>query len=205
MNIPFDKIYVISYVCNIQKQQRIKEYLNNIWKVDFEFIYGIDTNSLINIINYKNIDFIDRDKNEFVYDIGHISCGIAHYTAIQHAYKHTYNSCLIIEDDTIFTDDLDYIEYCFNNMPKNADSCRFALTGNNYPLLNESNDFWVKDTFYVGAQCYSINNKDTMYQYINEMNIKFREADDNYLLHDKNVYVLKTLIGKDPAASLQIK
>lgn len=44
-----------------------------------------------------------------------------------------------------------------------------------------------------------------MLQYINEMNIYFREADDMYLLHDRNVYMLKTLIGKDPASSLKIK
>ena len=41
MNISFDKIYVISYVRNVQKQQKIKEYLNNIWNIDFEFIYGL--------------------------------------------------------------------------------------------------------------------------------------------------------------------
>lgn len=200
MNIPFDIIYVISYVGNIDKQQKIKEYLNNIWQINFEFIYGIDSNNLINIFNIRNIHFVkENDK----YDIGHISCAIAHYTAIQHAYLHNYNSCLIIEDDAIFTEDLNYIEYCFNNIPKDADICRFGLTWREDKLDNYSN-FWIYNEPCVGAQCYSINNKKTMNEYINNMNNYFREADDNSLINNAKIYQLKKLIAKDPASSLNI-
>lgn len=207
MNIPFDKIYVISYVCNIQKQQKIKAYLNDVWGVDFEFIYGIDTNSLINIFNYKDIEFFIKNSthDEFKYNIGHISCGITHYTAIQHAYESNYNSCLIIEDDAIFTNNTEYIKYCFNCMPNDADSCRFGLTWRDEKVINKYNEFWIKNECYCGAQCYSIHNRETMLQYLNEMNLKFREADDNSLLDNKNVYQLKTLICKDPNSSLKIK
>ena len=205
MNISFDKIYVISYVRNVQKQQKIKEYLNNIWNIDFEFIYGFDANELINIFNLNNIHFIYDNNNELSYNIGHISCAVAHYTAIQHAYVNKYNSCLIIEDDTLFTDDLNYIEYCFNNMPDDADGCRFALTWRNMNNIDNYNSFWIIDECYCGAQCYSINNREKMLHYINNMHIKFREADDNSLLEGKKIYQLKTLIGKDPASYLQIK
>lgn len=204
MNIPFDKIYVISFIKNIEKQNKIKNYLNNVWKINFDFIYGIDTNNLINIFNLKNIHFIG-DNEDIKYDIGHISCGIAHYTAIQHAYENNYNSCLIIEDDPIFTKNLEYIQYCFNNIPLDADSCRFGLTWRNNDIINKYNDLWILNELYVGTQCYSINNRETMFQYITEMNNKFRESDNNYLLHNKNVYQLKTLICVDPSSPLQIK
>lgn len=206
MEIPFDKVYIVSFVKNIDKQNRIKSFLDNL-NIQYEFIYGIDTNSLLDIINYQTIEFINKNKHdEFTYNIGHISCGIAHYTAIQHAYESNYNKILIIEDDAIFTSDINYIEYCFNNMPKDADSCRFGLTWrNNDEIIRISNDFWIKNRSYVGTQCYSINNRETMLQFLTEMNLHFRESDDNYLLHDKNVYQLKTLICKDPNSPLEIK
>ena len=40
MILPFDKVYVISYIKNISKQNIIKEYLNNVWKINFDFVYG---------------------------------------------------------------------------------------------------------------------------------------------------------------------
>lgn len=204
MKIPFDKVYVISYIKNIEKQHIIKNYLNNVWNVNFQFIYGIDTNNLINIFDLNKINFIG-DNEDITYDIGHISCAIAHYSAIQHAYENNYNSCLIIEDDAIFTDNLEYIQYCFNNIPKDADSCRFGLTCRNEYDINKYNSFWILNELYVGAQCYSINNRETMKQYLSKMNEHFKEADDNSLLLNKNVYQLKTLICKDPNCGLIIK
>ena len=90
-------------------------------------------------------------------------------------------------------------------MPDDADGCRFALTWRNMNNIDSYNSFWIIDECYCGAQCYSINNRETMLHYINNMHIKFREADDNSLLEGKKIYQLKTLIGKDPESYLQIK
>lgn len=202
MKIPFDKIYVISYIKNINKQHEIKTYLNKIWNVDFDFIYGIDVIGLENIFNLNKIHFYGNNPNLQDYDKGHISCGIAHYTAIEHAYVNNYNSCLIIEDDTCFIDDLKYIEYCFNHTPKDADSCRFALTNRNIDIIDKYNDFWILNESFIGAQCYSINNRLMMKQYIQCMNDFFREADDYTFFENKKVYQLKRLIGYDPYSIL---
>lgn len=206
MKIPFDKVYVISYVKNNERQEIVKNYFNNVWNIEFEFIYGIDANSLINIINYDNIKFVTENTHDlFKYRIGYVSSTIAHYTAVQHAYEHNYNSCLIIEDDAIFTNDLDYIQYCFDNIPQDADSCRFGLTWRDQGVIDKLNDFWILDEDYVGGQCYSLNNRETMLTFMYRMSIDFMEADDMRLLKNKNVYQLKTLICNDINSSLKIK
>ena len=88
--------------------------------------------------------------------------------------------------DWLVSDNITLAEYCFNNMPDDADGCRFALTWRNMNNIDNYNSFWIIDECYCGAQCYSINNRETMLHYINNMHIKFREADDNSLLEGKN-------------------
>ena len=204
MILPFDYVYVISYIRNVEKQNKIKEYLNNVWRINFDFIYGVDTNDFSNIFIFNNIELMNQKENTEKYNIGHISGTFAHYTAIQHALLHNFNSCLVIEDDAIFTDNLDYIQYCFNNMPEDANCCRFGLTHRDYDkIVNEG--FWVKnETCCYGAQCYSMNNQDAMKYYLNQIRKRFVTADEPHLFM-KNVYSLKEIICKDPNSWLSIK
>ena len=198
MIVPFDKIYVISYIRNVNKQNKMKKYLNNIWNVDFDFIYGIDTNNLKYIFDFPKIHLMTENNKE-LYNIGHISGTLAHYTAIQHALLNKFNSCLVIEDDAIFTDDLEYIQYCFDNIPKDANCCRFGLTWRDNDRVKNFDGFWVKNEICWGTQCYSINNKKAMEYYLNQIQNEFTTCDEPFLFM-KNTYSLNRIICKDTVA-----
>lgn len=72
----FDKVYVISFVKNTNKQKQIQKFLKKL-KIKFEFIYGIDSVQLQHIFNINNIHFMNDNTNEYNYNLSHISCNIA--------------------------------------------------------------------------------------------------------------------------------
>ena len=55
--IKFDKIYIISYIHNIEKRKTISEKLLSLGISDFEFVYGYDLHNLANLkmLNTKEL------------------------------------------------------------------------------------------------------------------------------------------------------
>lgn len=194
MNIPFDKIYVISFVKNINRRNLIRKQFDILNISNYEFIYGIDIYSLKDLLYDSNkhsiygTDCID-------YNIHGISCGLAHFTALQHAQLNNYNKILICEDDILFINDLEYIKQMLNQYPKDADIVKFNST-----LFSNINDFQneVIEKYYMkgwigsGATCYGIYNKQTINKMIDAYIYKSIIA-DSYEIIDPN-YNLYSLV-----------
>lgn len=166
MNTVFDKIYIISYVKNVDRRRYMSYVFDNVLHIDnYEFIYGIDIFSLKNIIYDETKHNYYDDEN---YNIHGLSCGIAHLTALQHAQANNFNKILICEDDIKFINDLNYIEYVFNNHPDDADIIKFNTTL--FIDINQIdknlivNDLYYSQIlfWYAGATCYGIYNKETI-------------------------------------------
>jgi len=182
MKINFDKVYCISYCRNIEKQNNIQKVMNYLG-IDFEFIYGADYSNL-EILKHKDLYFIPNEKickyKNFQYYTHYIGASYDHYTAVIHAYESGANSVLIMEDDCTFINDISYIQWAFNNYPKDADLIKFGVfsTENiknkkiyiNNLEINENSKKFIKDNKYsisfVGSQLYGICNRKTMKQYI---------------------------------------
>ena len=218
MKIPFDKVYCISYCRNIERQnnsRKIMKYLG----IKFEFIYGADYNNL-NILKHKDFHFLSIDENEeekfkkenFKGYTHFIGASYDHYTAMINAYESEANSVLIMEDDCTFINDLSYIEYGFNNYPKDADYVMFGYADSthlnskdfektiksvNRKFIHLHNDYGIS---FAGSQLYGICNRKTIKEYIDIQknhfqsvdNIPFRLSDDN-----NKIYALVKPLGID--------
>ena len=101
----FDKIYIITYVKNINKRENICKELKRIGINDYEFAYSYNT-SVIN--NPNNID------NNV------LSISFTHYDIIKKSYELGMEHILIFEDDVMF---LKYGQYALH--PK-SDSINFT-------------------------------------------------------------------------------
>ena len=182
MKINFDKVYCISYCRNIEKQNNIHKLMDYLG-IDFDFIYGADYSNL-KILKHKDFVFIPDSGliryKDFNYYTHYLGASYDHYTAVMHAYESGANSVLIMEDDCIFINDTSYIQWAFNNYPKEADIVKFGTFSLNILLnnlhcktnteINENSKKFIKDNKYsisfVGSQLYGICNRKTMKQYI---------------------------------------
>ena len=203
MNICFDKIYIISFVKNSKKQCQIKYILENILKINnFEFVYGLD----MNISNMTDIRIYDNygdriaimpnnDPNS--YESHHISCSIAHITALQHAYYNNFNNVLIIEDDVLLYKNLDYVNKILSYYPEDADVIQYGyIFDGGY---NEKYDnYYDIGHWYAGTQCYGICNKNTMNIIINRYLDKLFACDNHQLYKDFKIYNTHIPIFLDP-------
>ena len=194
----YDKVYIISYVKNIDKQEHIKQTLNNLSINNFEFIYGIDVylSNLCEIKIYDNdIDhsFVINDNIPNSYVSHAISCGIAHFTALQHAYYSNLNNCLIIEDDVLLYKDLNYVNNTLSNAPEDADVIQYGyiIFDKTYKFKRKE-ELFFKDIWSAGTQCYGIMNRIALKKIIDNYLDTFYES-DNMMLY-KNLIVYKTSI-----------
>lgn len=203
MNHKFDKVIVISYVCNYSKQKRISKLLKKL-KIDFEFVYGIDA---YNISNIKAIDFDDpvncwhNDLENGKYDayyVHGISCCIAHLTAIELAYSQKCKNVLILEDDIFFNNDLNIVETYLTNYPEDSDVIQYGYINHSHEHENHNNKYnelYNKNDYLCnGTQCYAICNRKTMKIYLKHIKKHFMAYDqihwiDNFVnLYKLNVY-----------------
>lgn len=204
-NFIFDKVYIISYIKNIEKQNRITSILNNVLNINnFEFIYGIDMH--ISDIYKTTIWDTQHDKSFIIennssesYASHAISCGIAHFTAIQHAYYHNFNNCLIIEDDVLLYKNLDYVYKVLSYYPNNADIIQYGYIMWDKDYNIKYDEFYNFGNWYAGAQCYGICNNNTLYKIINNYLNKFYEADNYNLYNDMIIYNTNIPIFIDPS------
>jgi GR25 family glycosyltransferase involved in LPS biosynthesis len=130
MNI--EKTYIISYVKNDDKRNHIKSILHDLSINNYEFIYGVDMHisDIYKISIYDEKDgnnFIIENDNADTYASHAISCGIAHFTALEHAYYSNLNNCLIIEDDVLLYKDKDYVNKVLTYYPIDADIVQYGF------------------------------------------------------------------------------
>lgn len=204
----FDKIYIISYIYNLDKRQKISKYLKEELGINnFEFIYGIDPN----ISNIKDINIYDRNimsspyilyenKNKDEYYLHTISCGLAHLTAFQHAYINSYNKILIIEDDVDFILNNEKILTYFNNIPNDADLIHYGYIEHFDNSPQNPNELYHKiDSHLIvaGTQCYAICNYQALEKIVNGYKQVLYTADQFWEHILLNRYIVLNKICKD--------
>ena len=189
----YNKVYIISYVKNIDKQNRIKTLLNKLSISNYEFIYGIDMH-ISDIYKTKIWDeqfgnnFIIKNDSADSYPSHAISCTLAHFTALQHAYYSNINNCLIIEDDVLMYKDLNYISKVLTYYPSNADIVQYGYILWDKDSNAKFDEYYNIGNWYSGAQCYGVCNKTSLNKLINNYLTMFYEADNYNLYKDMIIY-----------------
>ena len=210
MKTKFDKIYCITVNRNIERQNNIKHVLNDVYKLDFEFIYAFPFDAVTYSSIFDNPNSIpycryneDKDKICVEYDSGKfLSSTIATYNAVLKAYKEGANSVLILEDDICLYKDNDFIEKYFNSIPDDADIVRFGFNlclDEFYTniLINDINGkkFIKFDKFFVytsGAQMYAFMNRNTMKICYESIEKTLTGTDYIYNIFERNNFNLTT-------------
>lgn len=198
-----EKTYIISYIKNDEKRNHIKSILNQLSINNYEFIYGID----IHISDaYKITIYDEKDGNNFIiendnadtYASHAISCGIAHFTALQHAYYSNFNNCLIIEDDVLLYENIDYVKYVLSNFPQDADIIQYGYILFDEDINNKYDNYYNVGQWYPGAQSYAVCNKTSIKQLIDNYLKMFYEADNYNLYSNMKIYNTNIPIFIDP-------
>ena len=170
MQIGFDQIYCVSYCRNIAKQQNIRRVMGYLG-LKFDFIYGADYTNLhvLKDVDFKGGPGNDKEflKDNWRYFTHFIGASYDHYTAVIRAYESGANSVLIMEDDCVFINDIQYINYHLSNYPRGKDIIKFGVH-NLTAIQDMPKNTYVKLDLehYPGAQLYGLCNRDVMRRYI---------------------------------------
>lgn len=106
LNKHFDKIYVLTME-NSFRIERMKERLQG---VDYEFFYGVNGATL------DKTPYIEKGSKQ---TRGQLGCTLSHLLLYEKIVKEKlYDKCLILEDDSIFTDNINNLENCINQLPQ---------------------------------------------------------------------------------------
>lgn len=209
MTLPFDKIYCIHLA---ESKDRYNNLMNQFTKLNIQDQVDIwwtckrDISKVIgNELKTLHTSYYDKllKQNEDIYS-GVFNCSFEHYTIVKQAYLRGFQSILIMEDDIIFHEDLDYINQIFNKIPNDYDvikfynafsngvwfSTNFVIQSDitqpiNYILCND-------DCFYNSTLCYALS-KRGMKLLLDEYDKNFVPSDialNNIKSFDLNYYVL---------------
>lgn len=108
LNKFFDKILVLTTTHDSCKN-RISRFKHRNQKLEYEFFYGKHAADM-------DINFYRESGCEPITD-GQISCSVNHLSLYQYIIDSNIPNCLILEDDAVVTEDLDYIEKCLSQLP----------------------------------------------------------------------------------------
>lgn len=124
-------------------------------------------------------DKIFNDGNEEVY--GNVyNCTLAHYDIIKTSYERGLNRILICEDDIKFCENLEIIEWYFNNFPDDFDVIKYVSSYNIYT----NNIGFTTNVKYdnYNTLCYCLSRKGMKY-YIDFIDNYFTAADIPFLFN----------------------
>lgn len=198
MKLPFDKVYCLHLAESVDRYESITKEFDRLGISDqVEFWWtckrpiskqiGDSLESLHTLYYDKK-----RKKKDDVY-AGVFNCAFEHYSIVKQAYLRGFNSILIIEDDIGFIDDLDRIEYIFNNLPNNYICVKFWSTHINNL---ESKKNFSRENFKLkscSTACYCLD-KIGMEKYINSMDRYFTCADMAFEKFIDDIYVVSNPI-----------
>lgn len=194
MKIEFDQVYCVSYCRNIEKQNHIRKVMGYLG-IKFDFIYGADYTNLRVLENLNFIggpgntkEYVERNWKYYTHFIG---ASYDHYTAVIRAYESGANSVLIMEDDCMFIDDIQYINHHLSNYPKDKDIIKFGVHSLQ-SIERLPNDTYVKlaDHQFPGSQLYGLCNRGVMRRYINLQSKSFVCCDYIFPLISDSCYGL---------------
>lgn len=189
-----DEIYCITAAKNADKRRYIDKQMKY-FGLNYKFVYGIDADFTKQICNFPIYASNSNDEQET--KARHLSCDLANYTAILAAYNDGLDRVFIIEDDAQFIKDTEYIKYCINNIPDDADIVKFGFTYSQKHLEDIESivgeNLFIKDIYTVSTVGYMICNRETMKNIIDTYANCIVQADsyDIFNCHKYNVYNLK--------------
>ena len=200
MKTKFDKIYVISVIYNVKRQDFVRRQMKELG-LNFEFIYGIDFNDIKYNRFGENIEYPDIIKEYPVLDNNKAyGCTMSHYQAVLQAYVFGYRNVLIIEDDSCLIKDKELLEDYLNNIPDEADFINFTprfLYIDEIPIfLRNLREHHLNDKYFnldneciyrslIGSGMYAIMNRETMKTYLKNQKEKLYCADHVLEFFDK--------------------
>lgn len=144
MKLPFDKIYCLHLSDNTNRYTHMINEFKRLGiesQVDFWWTCKRPISTKIgNYLTELHTDFLDNiyNTNNRVYG-GVFNCAFEHYTIIKTSYERGFNSILIIEDDIKFINNINLIEWTFNNLPDNY--CCVKFYGSVY--------IWMQQPYYI--------------------------------------------------------
>ena len=216
MKTKFDKIYVMSLIDEVYRQNRITQILNQ-FNIEFEFIYTIPLGNFW--VDFPYGDYDENCRPIIRYNGGHsLSNFLGCYMAIKLAIKNNANNVLIIEDDVCLHKDINLIEQYLNKVPEDADIVRYGYnTGRdqnefeNYDINNlffKDNQTWSNR--YMGSQMWALMNKRTMETAYKSIEMTITGGDSIYNIfvnneHNFNIYYAITNIALDQYAYQGLK
>ena len=170
MNIPFDKIYVLNYVKATERKERLLSNIHNclgvIDKVDLRIC---DTLPMCMVEHSKDIlhseyynKRVHEQNNMYIYNNA-LSSALNHFFVINSSYELGYENILVLEDDTLFVNDSNLIEYTFNNLPINYGICKYYFQC--YNCFG-----WHSDYSYITNNFFEQNDKIQEYSRVNFTN-----------------------------------
>lgn len=205
MDLPFDKIYCLHLAeCQNREENMIKQFKKLGIEDKAQFWWTCKknvSNKIGDFLTSIHTDGYDglRKNNETIY--GNVyNCALEHYNIIKTSYLRGFNSILIMEDDIEFIDDLNLIEWTFNNLPENYCCVKFYCTGVELGGAKQANTFTTDDPQefskkdFLGkpnsAVLYCLD-RDGMKKYIDSFDKRIQCAD--YIFFDflDDIYVTK--------------
>lgn len=196
MEIPFDKIYFLTFV---EDPTRVENVSKQIKKLNLEsaqyvinyttrFPYSELCGRLLLGNDYERLGWI-QFKNSFA---GVFNCVTEHYKMIRSAYNIGYEKILICEDDINFIDNIYYIKETFENLPDKFGIVKFYYTD----YKRTSKEFGLRKCsgYLDGVKstlCYALD-RDGMEAYMRSFDEQFRPADD---IFEKCLNVLQIYTG----------
>ena len=157
MNTYFDKIYIITIEKDRKRWQEIYHNMRKFGIYNYEKMIGENINPMsIPKNEYNNL----REKHmsdNMNYIKTFFSCKRAHWKIIEKAYKNDMNSVLILEDDVVFSDDMeDIFNKAINQLEGNEwDMLYFGARHEKPTILIQDNIMRITGS--LGAFAYALN------------------------------------------------
>jgi len=188
-----DKIYVINLEYRKDRKEQILKELEKIDASNVEIFSAIRPKE--NLIKHWNSSFLDPlpswyHGNATSYRIGALGCLLSHLTIMKKALKENYENILILEDDTMFINDIT-IEKIVNRYAKFLDKTNygiFYLAGNTAEngIKHITKEIYL--TFATLTTGSYIINRKCMEYIVNNINGYPREIDKYYLEEIQNKF-----------------
>jgi GR25 family glycosyltransferase involved in LPS biosynthesis len=141
----FDKIFYINLDKDVERNKKILEKLkiNNI--TNYERVSGTIIENVPDILYWRNFN---QDSCNEKYVKGSLGCRNSHWRIMETSLERNYSKILILEDDIIFTEDVNKVFE--QNIEKLSDWDMIYFGGKEEPFFSNQ---------IVGAYAYGVNRK----------------------------------------------
>jgi hypothetical protein len=175
----FDKVYCINLKSREDRKENFKNEVQKYNLGKFDFFDAVDGSKIENNTRFTN---------------GVIGLILTNIKIFEDAIKNDYKTIIVVEDDCIFTDEINNIDVYLNNLPEDWDMVYFG--GNHQSFPTSVNDYFNK--LHMTYTTHFIIFKNTIFQKIIDRITKMDiQLDVMYcdLQREYNVYCTNKLIA----------